>query len=221
MNTPYVLIKHLHRELIDTTNAVGVDVNSLVNHRFRLGPLQFIGGLGPRKSEALRHKILTSGGLLRKREELITKEMLGACVFQNCAGFLLVNHLMERDMDVRSLGETRIHPENYQLAVKMAKNALDDEREGDEQDDEMSIEDVMRAENKHKLDQLDLEAYAEALAAEGQERKYTLYQIKDELQEPAKAPEWVSYKELKKEEIFMALTGETQKTLGSLRSPRG
>ena len=75
---PYILVKHLQRELVDTVNALGCDVNDVVNHRFRQGQLQFVGGLGPRKAAALRQAILQKGGgSLRKREELITKNILG------------------------------------------------------------------------------------------------------------------------------------------------
>jgi len=209
---PYVLVKHLHRELIDTVNAKGCDINDVANHRFRGGQLQFVGGLGPRKAAALRQAILQKGGgSLRKREELITKNILGACVFQNVAGFLLVANLADYGTSHRSLGESRIHPENYQLAIKMAKNALD--LEGEDDDDEQCIEDIMHEDHRAKLNDLDLEAYAEALANEGQERKYTLYAIKAELENPAKAPEWISYKEMRKDDIFSALTGEDDNSL--------
>ena len=188
--------------------------------------------------------IKKGGGSLRKREELISMELLGASVFQNCAGktpvsvpcstcaistalshalrlfdkLVLVGFLMlhdhARERDERTLGETRIHPENYELAVKMAKNALDDDEDYDDDDEELCIDEVMKAENKGKLDQLDLEAYAESLfSSEGQDKRATLYAIKEELQDPGRKPEWIQYKEINKELIFEALTGENEESL--------
>jgi len=210
----YDLVQLLHREIIDTVNAVGLDVNSVIHHRFRSDQLKFVAGLGPRKGEHLRSQIIKKGGgSLRKREELISMELLGASVFQNCAGFLML-HDHARERDERTLGETRIHPENYELAVKMAKNALDDDEDYDDDDEELCIDEVMKAENKGKLDQLDLEAYAESLfSSEGQDKRATLYAIKEELQDPGRKPEWIQYKEINKELIFEALTGENEESL--------
>jgi transcription elongation factor SPT6 len=218
------LVKYLHREIIDTVNANGVDVNSVVNKRFRSSQLQFVSGLGPRKGEHLRQQIMKKArGLLKNREQLIVDNLLGPTVFQNCAGFMMI-YRDYGDQQEHTLAETRVHPENYSLAVKMAKSALDDE---DDDDEDLCIEEIMKDEHKRELDSLDLEAYAESLRNQAEasggstETPVTtmkLYDIKQELQDPRKPPAWFMYRELQKNQIFEAITGETDSSLrpGSL-----
>ena len=72
---------------------------------------------------------------------------------------------------------TRIHPESYRFATKIASDALE-ETEGPN-----CTKRAMHKDNKHLLDELALDAYAKALEERNLGLKYfTLMDIKNELQ---------------------------------------
>lgn len=68
-------------------------------------------------------------------------------VYRNCCGFIKIIY----DANADPLDQTRIHPENYELAKKICTEALD-------KDDEDVVATIMQ--NPKPLDSLDLEAYA-------------------------------------------------------------
>lgn len=119
--------------------------------------LQFVCGLGPRKARFIIETIKKRMGSLRFRMQLWVDKLMAKTVYVNAIGFIKVGHQgMDEEHDV--LDATRIHPENYVLAKKIAKDALDVEK--DEKDECVQI---IMAQN-HKLDDLDMEDYAEHLA---------------------------------------------------------
>jgi transcription elongation factor SPT6 len=71
-------------------------------------------------------------GSLKFRMQLWVDKLMGKTVYINAIGFIkVVKNPSDEEQDI--LDSTRIHPENYVLAKKIAKDALDFET--DEKDE--------------------------------------------------------------------------------------
>lgn len=140
----------------------------------------------------------------------------------NAAAFLRIpqddlNADLKRNSDDGDvLDDTRIHPEDYDVARKMAADAMeyDEEDIGHLKNASQACVDVMADDTSaKKLDDLSLDDFASELAKILHvPKRLTLYAIRDEMQNP--------YSETRNAfmspsygEIFTMLTGETQKTL--------
>ncbi len=130
---------------------------------------------------------------------LVTKCVLGRRVFVNCAGFIkfdvdsISKEIDEDDEDKESsqalkdeskyteiLDSTRIHPETYEWARKMAVDALDIEENENEANANTALKEIL--ENPKRLKDLDLDAFAAELERTGNGKKnLTLYDIRKEL----------------------------------------
>ena len=122
-------LKHLQRALISVINLLGVPVNELDGPGQKIALLRYVAGLGDLKAAALVNKGLASKPLL-SRAELVTSFSLGRKVFTNCAGFIRISAMKAKRGKSRvapeePLDATRIHPESYDLARKMAADALE------------------------------------------------------------------------------------------------
>ena len=120
------------------------------------------------------------------------------------------------DADVPDpLDSTRIHPEDYELARKMATDALDlDEEDIHDEHPSYAVGLMIQdEENAKKLDELNLDDFAVSMYESSQDKKrHTLNLIRAELIKP--------YGELRrtfqlpdKWDVVTMLTGETSKTL--------
>ena len=138
----------------------------------------------------------------------------GAKVFINCAGFIKIDTSQLNDTGtdtyIEVLDSTRVHPEAYEWARKMAVDAL-------EYDDETDInpagalEEIL--ENPNRLEDLDLDAFAEELEKQGYGNKIiTLYDIRAELSSRFKDPR-LPYVTPGNDKMFTMLTRETPDTL--------
>lgn len=136
-------------------NKIGIDLNELIQFPHLQGQLQFISGLGPRKAKYILDQLRKKVGNVKFRMQLWVDKLMGKVVYINSIGFIKVQS-NEEDQDI--LDSTRIHPENYVLAKKIAKDALDVEKDDKDQCVNMIMEDP------EKLEDLDLEDYAEHLA---------------------------------------------------------
>ncbi|ELR24047.1 S1 RNA binding domain containing protein [Acanthamoeba castellanii str. Neff] len=218
-----LLHQHLMRTFIDVVNEVGVDINHAVQHKFAAGPLQFTAGLGPRKAQALLQALERKGGLVSSREEIDAAlqtfstpsgnpddEDRMSVVYTNCAGFLRVcNKYFLRDHRdiIDPLDDTRIHPDDYGFARKMAADALDEE----EDEGSSQVEAIIR--RPQKLEDIDLESFAEEWERSGKGKKaVALQDIRRELGDPYADPR-DSYRDLTPDQLFYLLTGETETTL--------
>lgn len=95
----------------DVVNGVGVDLNSASEQL-----LARVAGIGPTlAARVIRHR--RRAGQFSSRKELGDVRGLGAKTFEQCAGFLRI-----RDGE-EPLDQTGIHPENYQLARAILKEA--------------------------------------------------------------------------------------------------
>ncbi|KAI8347945.1 SH2 domain-containing protein [Mortierella sp. GBAus27b] len=203
----------LERALINIINAVGVDFNAVVDSPYKAHMLQYICGLGPRKSQGLIKNIEAdqNNGSLDKRGDLVVRKLLTWNIFMNCCSFLRVHTNYGGDV----LDETRIHSEDYNLARKMAADALEIDEEGLEEYDNASqhVEELMKDDGAEKLNELLLEDYAHQLEIiQHKPKRMTLETIKVELQHPFKDPRR-PFEKASPDMIFTMLTGETDQSL--------
>lgn len=200
---------------VDIVNMVGVEINEALREPYLAQMLQYVAGLGPRKASGLLRNIAKSPGTLPSRSALITYELSTRTIFLNCAAFLNIPYddgvsVRERDASVDLLDATRIHPEDYTLACKMAADALDlDEEDVAHLEDQGGIIYQLMQEGVSKVDDLNLTAFGQELESKFGQKKYaTLQSIKEELVN--------NYEELRRSfhilensEVFRMLTGET------------
>ncbi|CAB3402517.1 unnamed protein product [Caenorhabditis bovis] len=175
-----LLANGLLHEIMNKVNEVGVDVNKCVEFPHHTNQLQFVCGLGPRKAASLLKYIKLNDNLIESRTKLVTTCKLGPKVFMNCAGFIRIDteKVSERtDAYVEVLDGSRVHPETYEWARKMAVDALEVD---DSADPTTALMEIM--ESPDRLKDLDLDAFAEELNRQGfGEKKATLYDIASEL----------------------------------------
>ncbi|KAJ2719166.1 Transcription elongation factor spt6 [Coemansia sp. Benny D115] len=205
------LLVVVERAFVSVVNKVGVDVNAVAAHPHLAHTLQYVAGLGPRKAQGLISRIGGSDRALETRSDLVMRGLLARTVFINCASFLRVRP------HVDILDETRIHPEDYDLARKMALDALDIEDDDDagtsrsrKRNDAPSryVAELMRR-APEKLDELDLVKYADELnRILGAHKLETLKFIKHEMQHPRDDPR-MPFAPPSDADILHMLTGET------------
>ncbi|CAI5444808.1 unnamed protein product [Caenorhabditis angaria] len=174
------LTKYLLHEVVNRVNELGVDINKCVEYTHYMNMLQFVCGLGPRKAASLLKTIRLNENLIESRTKLVTMCKLGPKVFMNCAGFIRIDteKVTDRtDAYVEILDGSRVHPETYEWARKMAVDALEVD---DSADPTTALMEIMEAPDR--LKDLDLDAFAEELNRQGfGEKKATLYDISAEL----------------------------------------
>lgn len=204
----------LEVELVTKVNQVGVDVNFCLEHPHAVGMLNFVCGLGPRKAAALLKILKQENAQLQNRSQLVTQCSIGPQVFINCAGFIRINTTAFSEIDntyIEVLDSTRVHPETYEWARKMAVDALEYDETGDESNPSAAVEEILVTPDK--LRDLDLDAFAEELERQDYgNKRTTLYDIRDELFGPYKERRSL-YVSLTAEEKFILLTGETPDSL--------
>lgn len=202
------LLENLYLEFINRTNEVGVDVNLAVQNSLTVNLVQFICGLGPRKGQALIKILKQTNQRLENRTQLVTACHMGPKVFINCSGFIKIDTNSLGDSTeayVEVLDGSRVHPETYEWARKMAVDAL--EYDDEDANPAGALEEIL--ESPERLKDLDLDAFAVELERQGFGNKsITLYDIRAELNS--------RYKDLRThfysaspEELFDILTKET------------
>jgi transcription elongation factor SPT6 len=169
------------------------------------------------------------GGNIVNRANFIKQGLFELQIFINCCAFLFI----PQDPDSKEitrirdnydevpdpLDETRIHCEDYDLARKMAVDALeiDDEDVVGKHPSAIVYELMQREDNVQKLEELSLDDFAQLLKNMSNEQKrHTLNMIREELlrpfgdqREPFVAPDdW---------RVMTTLSGETMKTLAAGR----
>lgn len=216
-----LLLKQLETALVDMVNLVGVDLNEAVHDTATANLLPYVCGLGPRKAAHLLKVVNMNGGNVNNRVELLGVNAqypaMGVKVWNNCASFVFID-FENADPDADPLDNTRVHPEDYDIARKMAADALeldeeDIKAETDENGSGAIVRKLFRDEQQDRVNDLILEEYAEQLEKNlNQRKRATLETIRAELQQP--------YEELRKQfvflssdDIFTMLTGETPESL--------
>ncbi|EGT52037.1 hypothetical protein CAEBREN_17429 [Caenorhabditis brenneri] len=175
-----ILAQVLNHELVNRVNEEGVDINKCAEFPHYTNMLQFTCGLGPRKATSLLKSIKANDNLIESRSKLVVGCKLGPKVFMNCAGFIRIDtHKVSDKTDayVEVLDGSRVHPETYEWARKMAVDALEVD---DSADPTAALQEIM--ESPDRLRDLDLDAFADELNRQGfGEKKATLYDISSEL----------------------------------------
>ncbi|KAL5034776.1 Transcription elongation factor spt6 [Batrachochytrium dendrobatidis] len=209
----------LERALMNAVSLCGVDINAAASNSNLAHTLQFVSGLGPRKSQAIISKIIRSGGKLESRADLIRKNLCAAKVFINCASFLRIRskHFRQSFSDsvIDVLDDTRVHPEDYDLARKMAADALDLDDTALDEDDTPSqhVAELMESGDADRLNQLLLDDYAIELERRiHQPKLICLNEIRKELIHPYQERRQ-QFQPASYDEIFSMLTGESDDTL--------
>lgn len=205
------LLEELSLEFINRTNEVGIDINLAVQNSLTVNLVQFVCGLGPRKGQALLKILKQTNQRLENRTQLVTSCHMGPKVFINCSGFIKIDTNSLGDSTeayVEVLDGSRVHPETYEWARKMAVDAL--EYDDEEANPAGALEEIL--ESPERLKDLDLDAFAVELERQGFGNKsITLYDIRNELN--------CRYKDLRppyippsREDLFYILTNETRDT---------
>ncbi|XP_014483387.1 PREDICTED: transcription elongation factor SPT6 isoform X1 [Dinoponera quadriceps] len=205
------LLENLYLEFVNRVNEVGVDVNKAVQQAYCGNLVQFVCGLGPRKGQALIKMLKQTNQRLENRTQLVTACHMGPKVFINCAGFIKIDTNSLGDSTeayVEVLDGTRVHPETYEWARKMAVDAL--EYDDEDANPAGALEEIL--ESPERLKDLDLDAFAEELERQGFGNKcVTLYDIRAELNSRYKDLR-VPYQSPSPEKLFDVLTKETPET---------
>ncbi|KAK9308785.1 hypothetical protein QLX08_001384 [Tetragonisca angustula] len=205
------LIENLYLEFINRVNEVGVDLNRAIQQPYTANLVQFVCGLGPRKGQALIKILKQTNQRLENRTQLITACHMGPKVFVNCAGFIKIDTNSLGDSTeayVEVLDGSRVHPETYEWARKMAVDAL--EYDDEDANPAGALEEIL--ESPERLKDLDLDAFAEELERQGFGNKcITLYDIRAELNCRYKDLR-IPYQSPNTEKLFDILTKETPET---------
>ncbi|CAF1501278.1 unnamed protein product, partial [Didymodactylos carnosus] len=189
----------------------GVDLNRCVTYPHTANVLQFVCGLGPRKASHLLKFWKQSNSHLENRTYLVVKYKMGRYVFSNCAGFIKINTsaLADSESYIEILDSTRVHPEAYDWARKMAVDALEYE-DSSEIEPSRALEEIF--ENPERLKELDLDAFATELQKTNYgDQSITLYDIRAELTNRYKDLR-IRYEQPTKEDLFHFITKETPLT---------
>lgn len=218
-----LLPKEIFKEAVDTAfvdyvNIVGIDINEAIRSTYISRVLEYVAGLGPRKAVGIIQGIQTQGGSLYNRAELITKEITTKNIFFNCSSFLKIPYdsASRKNDEVDVLDATRIHPEDYELARKMAADALElDEEDVASYDASGGVVGHLLSEDADKLNELILSEYGDELEKKfNQKKRMTLEMIKEELLNNY-GEKRQPIQHLTDLQVFTMLTGETSETLKS------
>lgn len=151
------LKESLDRVVESCVNKVGVNVNTagkcLLTH---------ISGLGPALAENIEEYIRENGPI-RSREELKKVKRMGAKAFEQCAGFLRIEHA------ANPLDNSSVHPESYYIVRQMARD--------------MQVEVGELIGNERLCDRIELQKYVD-----GKVGLPTIRDIVQELRKPGRDP---------------------------------
>lgn len=220
---PQQMLKQIiETAFVDIVNLLGVEVNKATNNDYYAKCLRYIAGFGRRKALDFVQSLHRLNEPLLARQQLITHNILHKTIFMNSAGFLYISWNEKRqryeDLEHDQLDSTRIHPEDYHLATKVAADALEYDpdviAEKEEQGTMSDFIEYLRddPDRRTKLESLNLEKYAEQLEEKTGQRKLNnlstiVLELLDGFEELRN-----DFHPLQGDEIFHALTGETEKT---------
>jgi transcription elongation factor SPT6 len=212
----------LENVLVDYVNMCGVELNDAVADSYIANLLSYVAGLGPRKAQQLLKVINLNGGTVGTREELLgvnnTHAAMGIKVWNNSASTLYLDY-DPTEPESEYLDNTRIHPEDYDIARKMAADALeldeeDIKAEVDENGTGAIVRKLIKDDAQERVNDLILEEYAEQLERNlNQRKRATLENIRAELIEPYEELRQAFITSMPSEDVFTMFTGETRETL--------
>lgn len=222
------LLDRLENAMVDMVNLVGIDLREAYDDPYLSKLIPYVCGLGPRKADRLIKAIQANGDEIVSRFDLLgisssdndtrdLKAAMGPKVFQNAASFLYLEFDTHTE-DSDYLDNTRVHPEDYDLARKMVADAMnmdeeDIKAEVDEGGPSAVVRRMVRDEQTDLIQDLILEDYASEIEKKlGHRKRATLETIRAELVEPYEEIRQ-NFAMISSDEIFTMLTGETKETL--------
>ena len=149
---------------MQVVNSVGVDLNLVVDHDHMGAVLAFVSGIGPRKAKKFVQNLKQMGKKIVARGEIYKQSLLDKQCHLSAIAFLKVKipvEELEHKQTFDILDQTRIHPESYMLAHKVAKDIMFEGQEVDNFQSYQAVRDVIK--NPGKLKQLDLQLYKQEL----------------------------------------------------------
>jgi transcription elongation factor SPT6 len=208
--------------MVDAVNFFGIDINQTVKTGHASAKLRFLSGLGPRKAQSIFGVLENDLHKIQSREEMKSRRLMGKVVYMSCVGFCRIDHSKlvdedddEDDRNVELLDNMMIHPDiGYELARKMAVDALDIEI--DEDSDEPQLKETFRKAVAHickkpdALEDLDLDMYATELERANKETGNlltTLNTIKVELGTRGGTARQYRWMPLAQQDLFRAMAG--------------
>lgn len=117
------LQESLEEANIRSVNSVGIDINLLVDHEHMHILLSFASGLGPRKAKKLISTLKQKSSKINMRGAFFVEKLVQADCYFSLIAFLKIRVApedMKNGFDI--LDQTRIHPESYTLAMKIASD---------------------------------------------------------------------------------------------------
>lgn len=84
---------------IQAVNEIGIDLNLVVDHDHMHSMLQFVSGLGPRKSKNLIDRIKQLGSKLITRSQIYKEKLLARSVYISASAFLKIKISAEERND--------------------------------------------------------------------------------------------------------------------------
>ncbi len=216
------VLRQLETVLVDIVNLVGVNLNDAVQDMSIANLLPYVSGLGHRKAAYMLKIINLCGGDVASRADLLgfswDHTALGVKCWNNGASTFYVEYdPAEKDMEY--LDNTRIHPEDYDIARKMASDALElDEEdvavETGENGTGAIVRKLVKENAQDRVNDLILEEYAEQLERNlNQRKRATLENIRSELIDPYEELRNPFITQLASDDIFTMFTGETRDSL--------
>jgi transcription elongation factor SPT6 len=146
----------------------------------------------------------------------VTNAILTANIFVNAASYLRIpcEDLAKVEQGTDVLDMTRVHPEDYDVARKMAADALDrDEMDANPDDPSSAVTAVMLPENVAKLADLQLDDFAAELnKILGVPKRLALYAVRREMVSPYSEVRY-NFAKPTVVNVFTMLTGESKATL--------
>ena len=207
----------VQRALAHAIACVGLDLNLILQHRHLRPLLHFAAGLGVRKAPMLLAAIESRyGARLPSRKALTDGGVLSPRVAHSLIGFVRVRDVdLDRPLTARTpaeraqdrlaarrrhrdllgewnpLDDTRIHPDDYPIAERIAREALQEVDKGKAAaggrppSSSTAVQVLQLMENPHAMDALDLMSYAAHLRQLGKGlKRHTLRLLEAELQHP-------------------------------------
>ena len=214
------LKKAFETSLVDYVNMVGVDLDDAAADLATANLLVHVAGLGPRKAAHLLKAYNMNSNEFTTREALLIGDHapLTPKVWANVASTVYLR-FEPTDETAEFLDSTRIHPEDYDIARKMAADAL----ELDEEDIEAEIRDngpgaivrkLIKDDAADRVNDLVLDEYADQLEKDyNAKKRSTLENIRAELNDPYEEIRSLFLIKLSEGEVFTMFTGETRDSL--------
>lgn len=116
---------------IRCVNMVGIDINLVIDHDHMTILLSFLSGVGPRRAKKFIQSLKQLGKKIVSRSDIYNHQLLDKVCHLSAIGFLKIKKHNDQKGPYDVLDQTRIHPESYLLAHKVARDVIYEGQEVD------------------------------------------------------------------------------------------